>query len=198
MPSRRRHWMNTRLRTRLRAGGSRQHYQQFDSSTSETDDESSGAMLPILLQSSKQEHPLLPSEPARDTALSDTQSDISLLDCLPQLFSDHELAPSPSPQLSRSPSPSAKSLVGTSAPLLTDLSLTDYLNNYPIWPNRAEDSSLTQSLPASPSSDDEPTARSKPPNAPSFKRGRGRRRKKTRAPLSARSKTELRPQHQNL
>ena len=46
-PSRRQHWMNTRLRTKLRAGGSRQHYQQFDYSTSETDDESSGTMLPI-------------------------------------------------------------------------------------------------------------------------------------------------------
>ena len=45
--SRRRHWMDTRLRTRLRAGGTRQHYQQFDYSTSETDDETSDAMLPI-------------------------------------------------------------------------------------------------------------------------------------------------------
>ena len=37
--SRQRHWMDTRLRTKLRAGGTRQHYQQFDYSTSETDDE---------------------------------------------------------------------------------------------------------------------------------------------------------------
>ena len=34
LSSRRRHWMDTRLRTKLRAGGSRMHYQQFDSSTS--------------------------------------------------------------------------------------------------------------------------------------------------------------------
>ena len=37
--SRQRHWMDTRLRTKMRAGGTRQHYQQFDYSTSETDDE---------------------------------------------------------------------------------------------------------------------------------------------------------------
>ena len=29
LPSRQRHWMDTRLRTKLRAGGTRQHYQQF-------------------------------------------------------------------------------------------------------------------------------------------------------------------------
>ena len=37
LPSRQRHWMDTRLRTKLRAGGTRQHYQQFDYSTSDTD-----------------------------------------------------------------------------------------------------------------------------------------------------------------
>ena len=47
LPSRRRHWMDTRLRTKLRAGGSRPHYQQFDYSTSGTDDELSDAMLPM-------------------------------------------------------------------------------------------------------------------------------------------------------
>ena len=30
LPSRGRHWMDTRLRSKLRAGGSRMHYQQFD------------------------------------------------------------------------------------------------------------------------------------------------------------------------
>ena len=84
LPSRRRHWMNTRLRTKLRAGGSRQHYQQFDYSTSETDDVSSGAMLPIPLQSPKSEDPLLPPEPIKDLTLSDPQSDVSSLGCLPQ------------------------------------------------------------------------------------------------------------------
>ena len=130
--SRRRLWMNTRLRTRLRAGGSRQNYQQFDYSTSEKDDESSGAMLPNPRQSPKWEHPLPPPEPVKYSTLSDSQSDISLLDCLAQLFPDHELARSPSPQLSTSPSPSAQSLGGTSAPLVTNPSITDYLSNNPI------------------------------------------------------------------
>ena len=34
IPSKRRHLMDPRLRTRMRAGGSRLHYQQFDYSTS--------------------------------------------------------------------------------------------------------------------------------------------------------------------
>ena len=139
-------------------------------------------MLPIPLQSPKSEHPLLPPKPINDPTLSDPQSDVSLLYCLPQLFSDHELARSPSPQISKSNSPSAQSLVGTSAPLLTHPSLTDYLSNYPIWPNRAEDSSLSPSRPASPSCDEAPPAVSKPPTAPSIKRGSGRPSKKTRAP----------------
>ena len=131
LPSRRRPWMNTGHRSKLRAGTCRQHYHQFDYSTSETD-ESSCAMLPIPLQSPKLEHLLLPPEPVTDPTLSDPQSDVSLLDCLPQLFFDHELARSPSPQLSRSNRPTAQSLVGTCAPLLTHPFLTDYLSNYPI------------------------------------------------------------------
>ena len=35
LPSRKRQWMDTRLRTRMRAAGSRLHYQQFDYSTSD-------------------------------------------------------------------------------------------------------------------------------------------------------------------
>ena len=83
--------------------------------------------------------------------------------------------------------------MGISAPLLTHPSLTDYLSKHPIWPNRAEDSSLTQSRPASPSGDDEPTARSKPPAAPSIKRGRGRPRKKTRTPRQRKVQDETAP-----
>ena len=44
IPSRQRHWKDTRLRTRLRAGGSRRYYQQFGSST-DTDEESSNIVL---------------------------------------------------------------------------------------------------------------------------------------------------------
>ena len=47
LPSRRRHWMDTRLRRKLRAGGSRMHYQHFGYSTSGTDDELS-VWLPFL------------------------------------------------------------------------------------------------------------------------------------------------------
>ena len=47
LPSRKHHWMDTRLRTKLRAGGSRMHYQQFDYSISGTDDELSEVMLPV-------------------------------------------------------------------------------------------------------------------------------------------------------
>ena len=54
LPSRQRHRMNTRLRTKLRAGGTRQHYQQFDYSTSDTDEENSRAMLPIPTYSPQQ------------------------------------------------------------------------------------------------------------------------------------------------
>ena len=51
---------------------------------------------------------------------------------LPQLFSDHKRALSPSPRIA---SPEKQpSLLGTSAPLLTNPSLTSFLNNYPIWP----------------------------------------------------------------
>ena len=46
LPSRQRHWMDTRLRTRMRAGGSRLHYQQFDYSSTESDDERSDVFLP--------------------------------------------------------------------------------------------------------------------------------------------------------
>ena len=132
LPYRRRHWMNTRLRNNLRAGGSRQHYQQFDYSTSETDDEPSEAMLPIPIYSPEPEKPLLPPDTLKDPVLPNPQSDVSLLDCLPQLFSDHELARSPSPHLFPSDSTLEQSLVGTSAPLLTHPSLSDYLSNYPI------------------------------------------------------------------
>ena len=49
LPSHRRHWMNTRLRTKLCARRSRPHFQQFDYSMSSTDDVLSEAMRPILL-----------------------------------------------------------------------------------------------------------------------------------------------------
>ena len=145
LPSRRRHWMNTRLRTKLLAGGTRQHFQQIDYSTSETDDETSGEcspFTPIPHSRCTTKHLRIPTE---------TPSDVSMLDCLPQLFSDHELARSPSPQLSLSDNPPELSLPDTSAQLLTHPSPTDYLSNSPLWPNQAEDSNVSLSRPSSPS-----------------------------------------------
>ena len=90
LPSRRRHCMDTRLRTKLRAGGSRMHYQQFDYSTSGTDDELSDVMLRVSPD------PVDAAPPAT----SDQSTSHARL--LPQLFSDHERLRSPSPQISSS------------------------------------------------------------------------------------------------
>ena len=70
--------------------------------------------------------------------------------------------------------------MGTSAPLLTQPSLTDYLSNYPLWPDRDKDSTVPSSRPSSPSGSI-PSVKSPqpPPTAPSIKRGMGRPRKKT-------------------
>ena len=162
------HWMDTRLPTKLRAGGSRLHYQQFDYSTSGTDDELSDVMLivppdPVDADQAEPEAPL----PSSDQSVSPTHR-------LPQLFSDHERARSPSPQVSTSEKES--SLLGTSAPLLTNPSLTDFLSNYPIWPT-APPIPLKS---ASSESDDQSNVPSVPSalpgagTAPSFKRGSGR------------------------
>ena len=166
LPSRKQHWMDTRLRTKLRAGGSRMHYQQFDYSTSGTDDELSEVMLPVLPDPAdadrREPEPQLPS----DQSISPTHH-------LPQLFSDHERARSPSPRIS-SPERQA-SLLGTSAPLLTNPSLTSFLDNYPIWP-------AAPSLPLKSATEDDdaqsnvptlPTTLPRAGTAPSFKRGRG-------------------------
>ena len=70
--------------------------------------------------------------------------------------------------------------MGTSAPLLTQPSLIDYLSNYALWPDHAKDSTAPSSRPSSPS-ESIPSAKSPqpPPTAPSIKRRRGRPRKKT-------------------
>ena len=70
LPSRQRHWMDTRLRTKLRAGGTRQHYQQFDYSTSETDEETHNEMLPIPTYSPQQIHTQPHPEAITDPSVS--------------------------------------------------------------------------------------------------------------------------------
>ena len=83
----------------------------------------------------------------------DSLSDVSMLSCLPQLFSDHEPMRSPSPQISQSDITPELSLTGTSAPPLTQPSLTDYLSNYLLWPNQDKNSTAPLSCPSSPSLD---------------------------------------------
>ena len=180
LPSRRRHWMNTRLRTKLRAGGSQPNYQQFDYSTLDPDDEPSGAMLPVPTYPQDLDQPILPPDLPVESRPSDPKSDVSFNECLPQLISDHELARSPSPQLSPSDNPPEQSLVGTSSPLLTHQSLTDYLSNYPIWPNQAEGSNMSLSCSSSPSVDDTAVVTPQNPTALPSTRRSGGPRKQTR------------------
>ena len=168
LPSRRRHWMDTRLRTKLRAGGSRMYYQQFDYSTSGTDDELSDVMLPVPPDPVDADQ----AEPEAPLAASDQS--ISPARLLPQLFSDHERVRSPSPQISSSDNET--SLPGTSASLLTNPSLTNFLSNYPIWPTAPPIplKSASNESDVQPKVPDIPAASPGAGTAPSFKRGRGR------------------------
>ena len=168
LPSRRRHWMDTRLRTKLRAGGSRMYYQQFDYSTSGTDDELSDVMLPVPPDPVDADQ----AEPEAPLAASDQS--ISPARLLPQLFSDHERVRSPSPQISSSDNET--SLPGTSASLLTNPSLTNFLSNYPIWPTAPPIplTSASNESDVQPKVPDIPAASPGAGTAPSFKRGRGR------------------------
>ena len=182
LPSRKQHWMDTRLRTKLRAGGSRMHYQQFDYSTSGTDDELSEIMLPVppdpVDVDRRELEPQLPS----DQSISPTHH-------LPQLFSDHERARSPSPRIS---SPRKTALLTGNIGPTTDKSITnEFLKNYPIWP-------AAPSLPLKSATEDD-DARSNVPTlpttlpgagtAPSFKRGRGRPPKTQKRLVRAKART---------
>ena len=92
--SRKHHWMDTRLRTKLRAGGSRMHYQQFDYPTSGTDDELSEVMLSVPPD------PIDADQVELEASHSPSDQSISPTQRLPQLFSDHERTRSPSPRIS--------------------------------------------------------------------------------------------------
>ena len=78
--------MNTRLHNKLRSGGSRQHYQQFDYSTSGTDDELPEAMLPIPTTPEDLKPPQIAPEPTLQPAAQDLVSEFSYQDSLPQFF----------------------------------------------------------------------------------------------------------------
>ena len=137
-------------------------------------------MLPIPIYSPQQIHTQPHPEAITDPSTPDLLSDVSTLSGLPQLFSDHEPMRSPSPHISQSSKTPELSPMGTSAPLLTQPSLIDYLSNYPLGPDRDKDSTVPSSRPPSPSGSI-PSLKSPqpPPTAPSIKRGRGRPRKKT-------------------
>ena len=132
------------------------HYQQFDYSTSGTDNELFEVKLPIP--------PLLvDANPVESEAPGPSDHSISPTRYIPQLFSDHQPARSPSTQLTATEK--EPSLLGTSAPLLTNPSFTEFLSNYPIWPTD------TQPRPASKGTDsDDP---SPAPTIPSVLSGAG-------------------------
>ena len=159
------------------------HYQQFDYSTSGTDDELSEIMLPVPPDpvDTDRREPETPHSPS-DQSISPTHR-------LPQLFSDHERARSPSSRIS---SPEKQSsLLGTSAPLLTNPSLTSFLNNFTIWP-------AAPSLPLKSATEDDdaqsnvptlPTTLPGAGTAPSLKRGRGRPPKTRKRLVRAKART---------
>ena len=129
LPSRQRHWMDTRLRTRTRAGGSRLHYQQFDHSETESEDERSD----VLLSSAQ----VNPDESVILSSLLDEPVPILEMPIspLPDVIENTESPPTQASAPTQIPTKNASiSLAGTSAPLLTNPSLTDMLSNFPIWP----------------------------------------------------------------
>ena len=67
--------MDTRLSTKLRAGGSRMLYQLFDYSTSGTDYELSETTLPILTYPQDLEQPEVHTEPNPEPEAQDLVSD---------------------------------------------------------------------------------------------------------------------------
>ena len=135
-PSRQRHWMDTRLLTRVRAGGSRLYYQQFDYSSTDSDDERSDILLSSAQVDPNESAALSPSinEPSATLEVR-----ISPLPAMEALFSENEAVPDAGADIPSSPSHTlannaGTSLAGTSAPLRTNPSLTDILSNFPIWP----------------------------------------------------------------
>ena len=211
LPSRQRHWMDTRLRTRMLAGGSRLHYQQFDYSSTESDDERSDVFLPSA-RTNPDESAILSSlvdEPAPIPEMP-----ISPLPAMEALFSENEAVPDiiddiPNPPIRAPTNNTDTSLSGTSAPLLTKPSLTDKLSNFPIWPlidDNVLNPTVGDSDAESPTSNDErepippttvptnaTTATTKPTGAP---RGHQHHRPRGRPPGRARPRTSLPHGHQ--
>ena len=134
LPSKKRHWMDTRLRTRMRAGDSCLHYQQFDYSSSDPErprsedlmsdaPDHSGAEPPALLE------PLMPPDEQNISPEPAKEDDLPL-------FSQQWIIPELS-QMQDVPTATADaevSLSGTSAPLLTNPPLSNVPVSFPPLP----------------------------------------------------------------
>ena len=164
--------MDTRLRTRMRAGGSRLHYQQFDYSSSDPERSRSDDMLSDARDHSQAESPALfeasmhPDEQPRSL---EPANDYEL-----PFLSESEVIPEV-PQSQDIPVATGEaevSLAGTSAPLLTNPTLTDVPISIPQLPNGTSNLQNTETRDTELSNTNEPTARN---NVPST-RGRGRSR----------------------
>ena len=123
LPSRRRQWMDTRLRPKMRVVDSRLHYQQFDYSTFDPERERSEDLLSDEPNPSEAELPALvdASMPIDERPMS---REPAINDQLP-LFSEPEIIPAQKPDASTATSEAEVSLAGTTAPLLTNPSMTD-------------------------------------------------------------------------
>ena len=134
-----------RLRTRLCAGGTRRYYQQFGSST-DTDKESSNALLSSAQTGTNEEQALTNQREA--LATQPIEIPLTPLDSTENLFSEDEMieAPPDERQTRQPVSETRTSLIGTSPPLLTNPSLTDVLSNFPKWPQL--DQPITHNQPA--------------------------------------------------
>ena len=85
-PSRQKHWMDTRLRTRIRAGGSRRYCQQFGSST-DTDEKSSDVPLTSTQAETNEEQELA----VQPEALPSIEMPLTPTNIPENLFSEHEM-----------------------------------------------------------------------------------------------------------
>ena len=122
--------METRLLTRIRAGRTRRYYQQFGSST-DTDEESSGVFLSSAQADTNEEQEL----GAQPETLPPIEIPLTSTNIPEKFFSENEMIEAyPSEQGTQQPiNETATSLIGTSAPLLSNPSLTDVQSNFP-WP----------------------------------------------------------------
>ena len=119
--------------TRLRGGGTRRYYQQFGSST-DTDEESSNILLSSAQTETNEEQELAIHPEA--LALPPTEVPLTRPNITQNLVSEHEMmeAPPDEQETQQPASETGTSLLGTSAPLLANPSLTDVLSNFSIWP----------------------------------------------------------------